>query len=80
MAASLRQQVQSLAAAMWKITPRGFTLQEVLIMAAMNVASADNDRQKRANDLAQPRTPRLTRKDHRILPADEEISLAAIYL
>jgi hypothetical protein len=25
---------------MWKITNRGFTLQEVLIMAAMNVAPA----------------------------------------
>ena len=25
---------------MWKITSRGFTLQEVLIMAAVNVASA----------------------------------------
>ena len=25
---------------MWKITTRGFTLQEVLIMAAMNVAAA----------------------------------------
>jgi len=25
---------------MWKITARGFTLQEVLIMAAMNVTSA----------------------------------------
>jgi len=25
---------------MWKITTRGFTLQEVLIMAAMNVAPA----------------------------------------
>jgi hypothetical protein len=25
---------------MWKITTRGFTLQEVLIMAAMNIASA----------------------------------------
>jgi hypothetical protein len=25
---------------MWKITTHGFTLQEVLIMAAMNVASA----------------------------------------
>jgi len=25
----------------WKITTRGCTLQEVLIMAAMNVASAD---------------------------------------
>jgi hypothetical protein len=29
----------SLVALMWKITTRGFTLQEVLIMAAMNVAS-----------------------------------------
>ena len=25
---------------MWKITTRGFTLEEVLIMAAMNVATA----------------------------------------
>jgi hypothetical protein len=25
---------------MWKITTRGFTLQEILIMAAMNVAAA----------------------------------------
>jgi hypothetical protein len=46
---------------MWKITTCGFTLQEVLIMAAMNVAPADSDRQRRANDLAQPRAPRLTR-------------------
>ena len=47
---------------MWKITTRGFTLQEVLIMAAMNVAPAtDSDRQRRANDLAQPRAPRFTR-------------------
>ena len=43
---------------MWKITTHGFTLQEVLIMAAMNVASADSDRQKRANDPAQPRAHR----------------------
>jgi len=27
-------------ALMWKITTRGFTLQEILIMAAMNVAPA----------------------------------------
>jgi hypothetical protein len=27
-------------AAMWKITTRGFTLQEVLILAAMNIATA----------------------------------------
>jgi hypothetical protein len=46
---------------MWKITTRGFTLQEILIMAAMNVAPhTDCDRQRRANDLAQPRASRLT--------------------
>jgi hypothetical protein len=45
---------------MWKITTRGSTLQEVLIMAAMNVASADRDRQRRAKELAPPRAPRLT--------------------
>jgi hypothetical protein len=46
----------------WKITTRGFTLQEVLIMAAMNVAShTDCDRQRGANDLAQPRASRFTR-------------------
>ncbi len=46
---------------MWKITTRGFTLQEVLIMAAMNLAErTDSDRQRRANELAQPRAPRLT--------------------
>jgi hypothetical protein len=45
---------------MWKITTRGCTLQEVLIMAAMNVASADSDRQRRTDHLAQPSAPRLT--------------------
>ena len=46
---------------MWKITNRGLTLQEVLIMAAMNVLNrTDSDRPRRANDLAQPRAPRLT--------------------
>jgi hypothetical protein len=46
---------------MWKITSRGFTLQEVLIMAAMNLAQrTGSDRQRRANELAQPRAPRLT--------------------
>ena len=46
---------------MWKITTRGFTLQEVLIMAAMNVVTrTDSDRQRRANELAPPRAPRLT--------------------
>jgi hypothetical protein len=46
---------------MWKITTRGLTLQEILIMAAMNVVTRiDCDRPRRANDLAQPRAPRLT--------------------
>ena len=46
---------------MWKITTRGFTLQEVLIMAAMNVLTrTDSNRQRRANDLAQPRTARFS--------------------
>jgi hypothetical protein len=32
---------------MWKITTRGFTLQEVLILAAMNIAAgSDSGRQK----------------------------------
>jgi hypothetical protein len=34
------QQVQGRKSLMWKITTRGFTLQEVLIMAATNIASA----------------------------------------
>ena len=46
---------------MWKITTRSLMLQEVLIMAAMNVVTrTDSDRQRRANELAQPRAPRLT--------------------
>jgi hypothetical protein len=46
---------------MWKITTCGFTLQEILIMAAMNVVTCtDCDRQRRANDLAQRRAPRFT--------------------
>ena len=46
---------------MWNITTRSLTLQEVLIMAAMNVVTrTDSDRQRRANELAQPRAPRLT--------------------
>ena len=48
-------------ALMWKITTRDFTLEEVLIMAAMNVVTrTDSDRQRRANGLAQPSAPRLT--------------------
>src|ERR1700757_332584 len=40
MATSLRPQVQRSEALMWKITTHDFTLQQVLIMAAMNVAPA----------------------------------------
>jgi hypothetical protein len=40
MAVSSGQQVQGRKALMWKITTRGFTLQEILIMAATNIASA----------------------------------------
>jgi hypothetical protein len=40
MATSLRQKVQRSGGVMWKIRTRGFTLQEILIMAAMNVAPA----------------------------------------
>ena len=42
---------------MWKITTRGFMLQEVLMMAAMNVASAliATDKSKRTTGKA-PRT------------------------
>ncbi len=44
---------------MWKIRTRGFTLQEVLVMAAMNVAPAllATDRGDRT-DLAAPRASR----------------------
>ena len=40
MAMSSRQVQRSGEALMWKITTRGFALQEVLIMAATNVAAA----------------------------------------
>jgi hypothetical protein len=47
---------------MWKITTCSFTLQEVLIMAAMNVAPALKAPDKgKGNDLAQQRAPRFTR-------------------
>jgi hypothetical protein len=47
---------------MWKITSHGFTLEEVLIMAAMNLAERiDSNRQRRANDPVQPRASRFTR-------------------
>ena len=43
-------------AVMWKITARGFTLEEVLIMAAMNLitsADADTKCEKRASQKSQ---------------------------
>jgi hypothetical protein len=39
---------------MWRITPRGFTLQEVLILAAMNIATGNlTDRGMRARSVAE---------------------------
>jgi hypothetical protein len=47
---------------MWKMTSRGFTLQEVLTMAAMNLGERiDSNRQRRVNDSVQPRASRFTR-------------------
>jgi hypothetical protein len=43
-------------AVMWKITTRGFTLQEVLILAAMNIASAAMAAEKRGQGASQNRT------------------------
>jgi hypothetical protein len=40
-------------AVMWKITTRGFTLQEVLILAAMNIASAAMAVEKRGPGASQ---------------------------
>jgi hypothetical protein len=41
-------------AVMWKITTRGFTLQEVLILAAMNIAAGtDSGRKMRATGVAE---------------------------
>jgi len=50
-------------ALMWKITTRGFTLQELLIMAAMNVL--DNDRQKRGKRSGATRPQRFIRTQDR---------------
>jgi len=43
---------------MWKITARGFTLQEVLILAAMNVATAVIVAEKRGPGASQNSTKR----------------------
>jgi hypothetical protein len=45
-------------AVMWKITARGFTLQEVLILAAMNVATAVIVAEKRGPGASQNSTKR----------------------
>jgi hypothetical protein len=46
---------------MWKITTRGFTLHEVLVMAARNVASALIATDKSERTTAPPRAPRFNR-------------------
>jgi hypothetical protein len=43
-------------AVMWKITTRGFTLQEVLILAAMNIATAVTAVEKRGPGASQNST------------------------
>jgi hypothetical protein len=43
---------------MWKITTRGFTLQEVLILAAMNIATAVIAGEKRGQGASQNSTKR----------------------
>jgi hypothetical protein len=43
---------------MWKITTRGFTLQEVLILAAMNIATAEIAAEKRGPGAPQNSTKR----------------------
>jgi hypothetical protein len=40
-------------AVMWKITARGFTLEEVLIMAAMNLLTSADMASKRKNRASQ---------------------------
>ena len=40
-------------AVMWKITTRGFTLEEVLIMAAMNLLTSADTAAKRENGASQ---------------------------
>jgi hypothetical protein len=41
-------------AVMWRITTRGFTLQEVLILAAMNIATGTvRDRETRVRNVAE---------------------------
>jgi hypothetical protein len=45
---------------MWKITTRGFTLQEVLILAAMNIATAVLAAEKRGQGWSQ----NSTKKEH----------------
>jgi hypothetical protein len=43
---------------MWKITTRGFTLQEVLILAAMNMATAVTAPENRGQGASQNNTKR----------------------
>ena len=46
-------------AVMWKITTRGFTLQEVLILAAMNIATVVIVAEKRGQGASQNDTKRI---------------------
>jgi hypothetical protein len=45
---------------MWRITTRGFTLQEVLILAAMNIATARLATEKRGEGTSQNKTRKNT--------------------
>ena len=50
---------------MWKITTRGFTLEEVLILAAMNLLASDDTakHEKRASQTSSRRNQKETRTE-----------------
>ena len=49
---------ESVEAVMWKITTHGFTLEEVLILAAMNMATAAIAAEKHGQEASQNSTKR----------------------
>jgi hypothetical protein len=49
---------------MWKITARGFTLQEVLILAAMNITTAVIAAEKRGQGASQNSIKRTAGEGH----------------
>jgi hypothetical protein len=56
---------------MWRITTRGFTLQEVLLLVAMNIAArTDVGRQTRPGDVAEQQGGSTWKQD--IRPSGEE--------